>query len=136
MKETDYLLFCLSEECIEASKELLEVGKLACKTFRFGADDRNVEGPPDGPTNRERLVAELNDVLGTIGALAEAGLIPKDWIDSAAQERKKQKLLKFMDYSRKHGIAVEKGRFCRRDQAGVSFPQTTVTSPGPDLSRV
>lgn len=51
MNTTEHLLTCLGEEGCEISKDV-------SKSLRFGLDDRNLLDP-DGPPNRERLLADL-----------------------------------------------------------------------------
>ncbi len=70
----------------------------AAKSLRFGLDDRNVLDPT-GPTNRERLVEELNDLIGVADMLADRGMIPKNWRDQEKQDVKQHKVAKFMDYA-------------------------------------
>lgn len=65
MNITEHLLVCLAEEGSEVTKD-------ATKSLRFGLQDRNVLDPA-GPTNVERLVAELNDLLAVADMLAGHG---------------------------------------------------------------
>jgi hypothetical protein len=95
MNTVEHLLSCLAEECCE-------VGQLASKSMRFGVDDRNVLNPT-GPTNRERLVEELNDVLAVIGLLQELSVLPSGWQSVSSQLSKQRKVVKFMNYAVKNG---------------------------------
>lgn len=95
MNAIEHLLTCLAEEGSEITKD-------ACKSLRFGLDDRNVLNPT-GPTNRERLVDELNDLEAVRLILIERGAIPKDWCDVSKIEAKQKKVLKFMEYAERVG---------------------------------
>lgn len=89
----DYLLSCLAEECGE-------VVQLVGKSHRFGLDDF---GPNDPTPNRERLAAELNDIIAIAEMLTENGVDLPGVFEAGAQQRKKDKVLKYMKYSREHG---------------------------------
>jgi hypothetical protein len=95
MNTTEHLLTCLGEEGCEVAQDV-------AKALRFGLDDRNVLNPT-GPTNRERIVAELNDLAAVIEMLVMRGVIPKDWPNPAALKAKQQKVEKFLDYARSVG---------------------------------
>lgn len=91
MNTTEYLLSCLIEECAEVIQR-------ATKAQRFGLE----EVQPDQPlTNQERLAAEFVDLLGVAALLIEEGvdLSTAYW----AIEPKKDKVKKYMDYSRECG---------------------------------
>jgi hypothetical protein len=102
MNIPEHIITCLAEEGVEVS---LELSKVAHKANRFGCEDRNVLNPT-GPTNAERLVAELNDLLAVADMLAENGVIPHTWRDPAAQIAKREKVLKFMRYAEGTGALV------------------------------
>lgn len=94
-KPTDHLLSCAAEEAVEIGTEMLAVtqdlAKVACKSLRFGAG--NVRpSRPDGGTNAERLVDELNDMLAVADMLAARGVIPKTWRSKEKQKAKKEKV--------------------------------------------
>lgn len=91
MNITEHLLECLSEECSEVIKDV-------SKSNRFGLNDRNVLNPT-GPTNKERLIDELNDLIGVVNLLVDEGILPKDFVSSEKQIAKKKKVLKFIDYA-------------------------------------
>ena len=95
MNLQEHLLTCLNEECVE-------VGKDVSKSLRFGLDDRNVLDPT-GPTNRERLVNELNDLAAVIQMLTAEGIIPDDWLDIGKISDKKVKVWKFVKYATEVG---------------------------------
>jgi hypothetical protein len=101
MTVTEHLLACVAEEGGEITQD-------ATKSLRFGLQDRNVLNPT-GPTNAERLVIELNDMLAVVDMLVEEGLLPNNWVDFDRQEAKKAKVRTFMDY------AVSVGTLDRKD---------------------
>jgi hypothetical protein len=91
MNATEHLLTVLGEEGAE-------IAQVASKILRFGLHDRNVLNP-DGPTNQERLVAELNDLVGVANMLVDIGVLPTDWMCPDKQIAKKRKVSHFMDYA-------------------------------------
>lgn len=110
MSTSEHLMSCLGEEGAEIAVELismainhaLETSKVASKSNRFGPSDRNVLNP-EGPTNAERLVAELNDLFAVADMLAEMGVIPHTWRDPGAQIAKREKVIKFIKYAKQKG---------------------------------
>ncbi len=94
----EHLLTILNEEC-------LEIGKDVCKALRFGLDDRNILDPT-GPTNKERIVAELNDLMAMIEMLCYNRILPRDWENKNSQQQKISKVLQFLEYSDKKGKLV------------------------------
>jgi len=97
MDSTEHLLTCLAEECGEVAKE-------CAKALRFGLDDQvtlNPHGPrgTTGPTNREKIVDELNDLLGVVIMLTQRGILPENWQDFARQDAKTHKVARYMDYA-------------------------------------
>lgn len=112
MNDKEHLLVCAAEEGIEIADEAArvasELSKVACKGLRFGLDDRNVLDPT-GPTNRERLIDEMNDLMGVADLMVEAGILPAYWMDRAKIEAKKAKVRKFMKYAEGAG-ALEVAR--------------------------
>lgn len=95
MNRSEHLLVCLSEECLEVAKDI-------SKALRFGLEDQNVQNP-HGPTNRSRIMQELNDLMAVISMAEDAGILPKEWRHSRSQADKKLKVLKFMDYAKAKG---------------------------------
>lgn len=95
MNTEEHLLTCLGEEGTEIAKDV-------SKSLRFGLDDVNCL-EPSGPTNRERLVNELNDLEAVRQLCVAHGLVPEDWLDNEKIKAKKEKVLKFMDYARRVG---------------------------------
>jgi hypothetical protein len=92
---TEHLLTCLAEEAAEVAQD-------CCKALRFGLNDRNVENPT-GPTNRERLVVELNQLVAVADMLTTNGDIPEDWFKQSIQAEKRVKVRKFMTYAEEVG---------------------------------
>jgi len=92
MNKIEHLLTCLTEECAE-------IQKLACKANRFGLDDSYV----DGPTNRENLVTEINDLMAVVDLLAEEGAFKCDVFNMNKIDAKKNKVRKYMGYAKKVG---------------------------------
>lgn len=99
MNIKEHLLVCLMEEAAEVAKDV-------SKSLRFGMEDRNILNPT-GPTNRERLIEELNDFMAVIAMLTEYEVLPADWLDVKKGRAKHQKLLKFMGYAMSNGTLHE-----------------------------
>lgn len=95
MNAIEHLTTCLGEEGAEIAQD-------ASKCLRFGWNDRNFLNPT-GPTNSERLVNELNDLIGVAEMLVAHGLLPEDWMSRAKIEAKKEKVTNCMEYARKVG---------------------------------
>lgn len=87
----DYLRLRLAEEAAEVIQDI-------SKGLNFGPDDVNVRNPT-GPTNSERLVAELNDFMAIVEMLVQAGALPPLWHCEEAKAAKKAKVVKYMAYS-------------------------------------
>ena len=99
MNTTEHLLTVLGEEGAEIAQDV-------SKCLRFGLDDVNVLNP-SGPTNRFRLVAELNDLVAMADMLAGMGVIPANWSNPEKQKEKVSKVRKFMEYARKQGALTD-----------------------------
>jgi len=85
VNRTEHLLICLVEECNE-------VACRATKALRFGIDEVQ---PEQELTNGERIIGELNDLLGVIELLS----LPS-YGNRLTIQAKKKKVLRFMDYAR------------------------------------
>lgn len=96
MDKLQYLLIKLSEECDE-------LGQRASKALIFGLDEVQAE---QKFTNAQRIVYEYNDILAVMEMLLEEKGIDKI-IDREAIEKKKNKIKKWMLYSRERGILTE-----------------------------
>ncbi len=92
MNKIEHLLTVVSEESAE-------VGQRACKAIRFGLSEIQ---PGQQEDNKRRLERELADLMATAELL---GLQIKDE-DKAA---KREKLMKYMDYSRIAGTLKVEG---------------------------
>ena len=98
MNEQDYLLTQLSEEAAEVIKEV-------SKCLHFGLYGADPLIP--GPNNVERVVDELNDLLGTVQLLVDKGILPSGWSSFSKQQRKRTKIKRFMQCSKKLCILQE-----------------------------
>ncbi|MBX5130755.1 hypothetical protein HJB53_30155 [Rhizobium lentis] len=98
MNKREYLLTKFIEECLEAAQR-------ATKILTFGAD----EVQPGQPfNNTERLNHEYNDLLASVELLAEdAGI--ELFRDVSLIVRKREKVEKFMEYSRQQGCLTDEG---------------------------
>ena len=104
MNYTEHLLTCAAEECGEVAKEIH-------KALRFGLDDKVTLDPNGsrgtvGPTNREKIVEELNDLIGVVRMLETSGILPSDWQNAEQQDRKRTKISNYMGYARRVGTLV------------------------------
>lgn len=95
MNSQEHLLTCVAEECAEVTKDV-------SKALRFGLGD-HYDKEPMGRDNRERIIDELNDLLGVIDMLVEMGAFPKDWQSLQKQDAKKHRVRKYMGYAAKVG---------------------------------
>lgn len=95
MNAQEHLLTTLAEECSE-------ITKAACKSLRFGLDDRSPLDP-GGMTNREKLIYELNDLVATVNMLEDIGVVPHAWQDQKLQADKQGKVAKYMGYAMSKG---------------------------------
>lgn len=89
MTREEHILVILMEECDELSQRV-------SKALRFGLDEIQ---PGQELTNKERMVYEFNDLLAAFDMiihLDDATLISKII-------RKKEKIEKFLDYSKECG---------------------------------
>jgi hypothetical protein len=95
MNVEEHLLCCLGEEGTEIAKD-------CSKAMRFGLGDVNFM-VPEGPNNQERIVDELNDLMGVVQLMVKNGILPADWQDRKKQRRKMKRVLDCMEYARKQG---------------------------------
>lgn len=89
MNTDEHLLTLLMEEAAEVVKD-------ASKSLRFGVGDRY----DLGPSNIERLIDELNDLMAVVELLVHQGILPPTWIDKEKQRRKRNKVHNFMEYAK------------------------------------
>lgn len=97
MTEDQNALLIFAEELAEVATELLLLQNQVSKAIRFGIDEKR-----DLPTtNRERITAEWNDLLGTVEILAKRGIELKP--DIAAIAAKMEKVERYTNYSKHLG---------------------------------
>ena len=93
MTEQQNALLIFMEELVEVATEILVLHNQVSKAIRFGIDEQR-----DLPTsNRERIQAEWNDLLGAVQVLAENGVDLKP--DLEAIRAKTAKIDKYTQYS-------------------------------------
>lgn len=92
LNKVTYLLICLIEEAAEVIQR-------ACKAIRFGLEE--IE-PGHTINNKKRLGHELNDLHGVLTELYALDVV--SGVNSTDVEKKREKIEKFMDYSRSIGI--------------------------------
>lgn len=101
MKQThfQYLLGCLAEEC----GEVIQIRE---KIARFGIGDvwDNKEKNPDGHSLRDRLLFELNDVYAVAEMLEELVDGTPTAPNTALMDKKRARVLRYMEYSRGKGL--------------------------------
>lgn len=93
MNREQLLFNKLAEECSE-------VAKVALKAAQFGMDDVFC-----GESNSKRVNSELNDLLAIVEMLNEEFNLGFSR-DEEAISRKKEKVNKYADYSRKNGFVA------------------------------
>ncbi len=97
MTREEHLLTIIAEECVEIAKN-------ATKALRFGPDDCE-PGHPD--SNARRICLECADLLAVLEMLAASNCMFQSAINSvdmeAAMDAKKEKVEKFLEYSRERG---------------------------------
>jgi hypothetical protein len=132
---TQHLLVCLAEECGEVAKE-------CHKALRFGLDDQvtlDPHGPrgTEGPTNRQKIAAELNDLRGVLTLCVANGILPINWSDQKAQYHKRKKVSDYMAHARRLGVLkgdVEVNReacaACDRGDFSLGHSDECQRSPG------
>jgi len=92
MSKEQFLLNKLAEEASE-------IVQIALKTAQFGMNEKH---PEKTETNRERIFAELNDLLAVVDELNEFhdfGFEP-NWL---AKVGKRQRMIEYMEYSQMLG---------------------------------
>jgi len=94
MTRIEYLLTCLSEECDE-------VGQRASKAARFGISEKQRDQELD---NWERINLELADLCAVIELLEKETGRDFDPLNPYLMDKKKEKLEKYMQYSKDLGI--------------------------------
>lgn len=92
MNRKEHLLSCLAEECNEVAQRV-------SKALRFGLQE--IE-PGQHQTNAQRIMQEFGDVLAVIELLEEEGALERT-TDTHAIDRKKARVLAFMEYAQSCG---------------------------------
>ena len=90
MTSEQYLLTLLAEECAEVSQR-------ATKAIRFGLDDPK-GAQPGFPSNKERLLEEINDLLVVVEML-----FGENYVNKTQQNNKKEKIQKYTQLSKELG---------------------------------
>ena len=106
MNRTEHLLSCLAEECAEVAQRV-------SKALRFGLDEVQ---PGQPHTNAQRIGQEFNDLLAVVEMLEEEGTLERP-TDTHAIERKKAKVLSFMEYAEQCGTLTPNAQDQPRAQA-------------------
>ena len=97
MNKSEYLLTCIIEECSEIQKAI-------SKTLRFGAEDGY---PGKRTTNTEDIINEINDLFGAIHLAQDLKILPEELVDTTKIIKKKEKITKYMEYSKKCGTLTD-----------------------------
>lgn len=105
MNVTEHLLTCLAEEGGELTQA-------ATKSLRFGLQDI---GPGLEQTNKERLEAEIADLLGVVELLQQYRIIGA--ISENAIAQKRVKVRTYMDYAVKVGTLTDHNTPERKETA-------------------
>jgi hypothetical protein len=101
MNEQQNALKVFSEELGELAIEILELQKQVSKAMRFGIDEQR-----DLPTsNRERIEAEWNDLLGSMQNLQKHGIDLTPNVEAIIQ--KLGKIDKYTTYSKALGTVID-----------------------------
>jgi NTP pyrophosphatase (non-canonical NTP hydrolase) len=106
MNKTEHLLTCLNEESVE-------IAHIVDKALRFGLYEQWPDNPnalrslAEKPSNQERLIDELNDLLGVVEMLVDEKHLPSNWMSVERMTAKKQKVLKYMAYARETGALID-----------------------------
>lgn len=99
MNRTEHLLIILSEECSEVSHRI-------SKALRFGLNE--IE-PGQSFNNSERINQELCDLLGVVDMITREKHI--DPIMLADVNKKRDRVEKYLKYSREQGTLTDKNLF-------------------------
>jgi len=99
MNLREYLHVKLMEECNEISMD-------CSKSIIFGAESSNphIEGDL---ANKQKIIDELNDLLGVVELLVDCKELPHDWQSRTKILAKKNKVKRLMEYSIKAGCLNE-----------------------------
>lgn len=111
MTETEHLLTCMNEECVEIVKELAELQQRVSKALRFSLEEVqsgqtfNNGDTPGTFTNADRIMAEYYDLQTIVEMLQEMGRLPKHSLmhQLGARETKRSKLAHWIRHAEKNG---------------------------------
>jgi hypothetical protein len=108
MKQEQFLLIKLTEECAEVAQRALKQIQFGANQIQKGSEVKNGVAAPNkdaGLTNGERLKNELTDLYVMVNLLQLANQIPpttpKEF--KAAKKVKIEKLNKYLTFSRQQG---------------------------------
>lgn len=100
LSRTEYLLVKLAEECAE-------VAQRATKALTFGVEEIQKN---QTLTNAQRVMGELADMAAVVGMLQDDGVLSVDLVGFRAMvEAKREKLRRYMQYSREKGCLEQDG---------------------------
>ena len=91
------LLTLIAEECNE-------VAQRASKAIRFGLNEVQEY---QNLNNAQRLIYEFNDLVATMKILEEGGYFNESIFNEDLQSIKKQKIRKYLEYSKECGTLTE-----------------------------
>ena len=91
----DYLIIKLGEECNEVAQRVTKALTFGLEEIQTGQDE----------SNRERIMGEVNDLLGILKMLQDEGFLPE--ADKQKINAKKDKVEKYYKYSQLLGIVKE-----------------------------
>lgn len=95
MNYAEHLFTCVAEEGGE-------ITQAASKILRFAVDGHY----PDGTSNIEALVKEVNDLMGVLELIQHHGIELPGLYARAAIEAKKQKVLGYLQVSKERGTLI------------------------------
>lgn len=100
MNTQEHLLTCVGEEAVEIVQIGTRISQATSKALRFGLDDGY---PQTDRTNRSDLVREVNDLIGALEALQDAGVELPGLFDRTAIEAKKARIAHWMEHAKNTG---------------------------------
>lgn len=92
MNRKEHLLSCLAEECAEVAQRVSKALRFGLAEIQLGQDF----------TNAQRIGQEFHDLLAVMEMLEDEGALNRP-TDTNAIERKKAKVLAFMEYAEQCG---------------------------------
>ena len=117
MNKNEHLIACSVEEAIEVAEEASAISrnlaKLGAKALRFGLEDKWPD--EEAQNNRDKLVDEINDLIGVIEMMSECGIIPKEWLDPNKVKAKKERVEKYMRRAKRNDALQDLQNEIRED---------------------